>query len=334
MPRADLVDDVVSDPPRSSADNEPELWGKTSAMATQVTIRAWSEGSPKRLRAGVERALRVFSDVEGACTRFDPDSPLMRVNADPERWQRVPRLCFDAVVEAHRAYQRSRGRFDPRVLSDLVDLGYDRTLPFGGGAVSVAAIFGRRRAARPPWKPAFRDHLGELRIGPHPIDLGGIGKGLAIRWASEHLHQAGAHHLVEAGGDCYCAGRATDGQSWRVGVEDPRGGDQPVAVVALSDRACATSSVRTRNWKAGGRRVHHLIDPRTGRPGGEGLLAVTVVADDPAEAEVWAKVLFLSGTSDVSSEARRHGIAACWVDETGSLGTSTLFDRHLVWRAD
>jgi len=38
-----------------------------------------------------------------------------------------------------------------------------------------------------------------------------------------------------------------------------------------------------RAWLApDGRRVHHLLDPRTGEPGGDGLVAVTVAAPDPA----------------------------------------------------
>lgn len=310
-----------------------EVLGSASAMATQVNIRAWGE-SGERLDATVRRALAVFADVEAACTRFDPDSDLMRANSAPDRWTRVSRICFEAVAEAHRAYQHSRGRFDPRILTDLVDLGYDRTLPFGGGKVSVDASFPRRRPPRPPWRPAFHEHRLEVRLGPCPIDLGGIGKGLAVRWASEILRPGAGGHLIEAGGDCHCGGTSTDGAGWRVGVEDPEGGDQPIAVVELSDRACATSSVRTRSWKAGGRRVHHILDPRTGRPGGGGLVAVTVIGDDAAEAEVWSKVLFLAGRRGVGSEARRKGLAACWVDSTGQLDTSAAFDRYVVWRAD
>ena len=65
----------------------------------------------------------------------------------------------------------------------------------------------------------------------------------------------------------------------------------------MTDAACATSSVRVRRWRRGGEQVHHLIDPRSGRSADGGLAAVTVVAADPAWAEVWSKSLFVAGAA-------------------------------------
>ncbi|MBA3875894.1 MAG: hypothetical protein C0498_02990 [Anaerolinea sp.] len=54
----------------------------------------------------------------------------------------------------------------------------------------------------------------------------------------------------------------------------------------------------------------HLIDPRTGEPGGNGLVAVTVATRDPAWAEVWSKALFLEGHRAIAAAARARGLAA------------------------
>ena len=89
-----------------------------------------------------------------------------------------------------------------------------------------------------------------------------------------------------------------------------------MAVLGLRDQACATSSIRVRRWTAGGPPVHHLIDPRTGEPGGDGLLSVTVTGPDPAEAEVCSKVLFLAGRQKVRSVAVT-GLRPLWVDTAG-----------------
>ena len=120
---------------------------------------------------------------------------------------------------------------------------------------------------------------------------------------------------------------------WRVGIENPLGVDVPLAVLELADLACATSSIRLRRWSAGGRPVHHLIDPGTGRPGGDGLLAVTVVAPDPAEAEVLSKTLFLVGHERVGAEARRRNVAAAWVTLDGVLSESPRLGPHVLWRS-
>ena len=306
--------------------------GTARAMATEVSVHTLDAGVPgQEVAAG--RALEIFREVESACTRFDPGSPLARLNARPARWHSVPPLLYQAVRAAHQAYQTSKGRFDPRVHRDLVGLGYDRSLAFAEGSVETPGGPPTRRPAG-PWRPRFRGGpRPQLHSGGAALDLGGIGKGLAIRWASKRLEEEVDEHVIAAGGDVTCRGRGPEGDGWRVAIEDPRGGTDPVAVVALSDRACATSSIRVRRWRCDGRRVHHLIDPRSGRPGGAGLLAVTVVAPDPVEAEVLSKSLFLEGSSAIAHRARRAGVAAFWVAADGRTGETVAFSEHVVWRS-
>jgi FAD:protein FMN transferase len=305
--------------------------GRTRAMATGVTIHGASTAGCAD--AAVDDALGVFHRVEAACTRFDPDSPLMRVNADPSHWHEVPPTLFLAVQEAYRAHQKTKGRFDPRVLQDLVGFGYDRSLDFHAGRVETSGAGAGRRPA-PPWRPRFRGGpRPQLHVGTEPLDLGGIGKGLAVRWAAERLEPFVDQFLIDAGGDIACRGGGPERDGWRVAVEDPRGGSGPLAVVALEDEACATSSVRLRRWRCSGKAVHHLVDPRTGRPGGAGLLAVTVIAADPAEAEVTTKSLFLAGRSRIAGEASKLGAAAFWVASDGCTGETGSFGAHVVWRA-
>jgi FAD:protein FMN transferase len=305
--------------------------GATRAMATDIRVHAPREHASACDRDRLAAALLVFRTVDRTCTRFDPSSPLMRVNRRPSRWHAVPRALFDAVEAAHRAHQRTRGRFDPRVFGDLVRMGYDRSFAAAGGFGEGGRAKGRQ--ALGSWRPRFRCDRAELHVGGAPIDLGGIGKGLALRWASERLHEAMPSYVLEAGGDCFCLGSGPDGAGWSIGVEDPRAGERPLAVLELRDRACATSSVRVRTWRAGARQVHHLVDPRTGTPGGRGLLAVTVVADDPAVAEVASKTLFLQGRNGVAAAAARGRIAALWVATDGDIGESDDMDRYVRWRS-
>ena len=306
---------------------------RTRAMATDVTVRVCHGGPDESVAGPVAEALAVFGRVERACTRFDPASPLMRANASPDRFHRLPAECFEAIRLAHAAYEATGGGFDPRVLQDLVKLGYDRSLAFAGENVSIERAR-QPTARRPlgPWRPRFKGASSEVLLGAYPLDLGGVGKGLAVRWASEVLRGAGlGSHLVEAGGDCHCGGEAPEGGPWRIGVEDPSGADDPVAVLALTDRACTTSSIRLRRWQVGGRAVHHLIDPRTGLPGGPGLLAVTVVGDDAAWAEIWSKTLLLAGERRIAELAERKSLAACWIDGQGAFQRSRRLVPYLAW---
>jgi thiamine biosynthesis lipoprotein len=142
--------------------------------------------------------------------------------------------------------------------------------------------------------------------------------------------------LIEAGGDIVAGGGAP--VPWRIGVEDPLGEDagaEPVAVMELDRGAVATSSVRVRHWRSpDGLPVHHLLDPRTRQPARTGLLAVTVVAADPAWAEVWTKALFLAGRTGIRDEARARGMAAWWVDADGALGMTPAARAQSIWVAE
>jgi FAD:protein FMN transferase len=299
------------------------------AMASEITVRIGPAANDPR--AAIERVRDVFAAVEHECTRFDPRSDLMRANAAGDAWQRVGGYCFRAIAAALAAHQLTEGKFDPRVLGVLTALGYDRSLPFAAGEVQVPV----RAVPRSPgtrWSPEFDAQSQAVRVGPAPIDLGGIGKGLALRWSTEQIAPECPSFLVEAGGDCYVGGEGPSGNGWVVGVEDPNGSPEPVAVLALRDTSCATSSVRLRHWLAGGRQVHHLIDPSTGTPGGSGLLAVTVVHRDPALAEVWSKTLFLAGRADVGAAATARDLAALWIDVDGALTVSGALEGAVMWR--
>jgi len=304
------------------------------AMASQVNLRV--VGPAGQAAAALTAAEQVFRRIEASCSRFDPTSALMLANADPEAWHVVPPECYQAVAEAAEAHRRTGGLFDPRCLRTLEALGYDRSLPFAAGPVSLDLPVppARATAAAARWQPGLDPATSAVRLGPDPIDLGGIGKGLAVRLAADELRHAGRAALVEAGGDCHLLGSGPDGDGWNVAVEDPGGSDQPAAVLRLADVACATSSVRLRHWQVKGRTVHHLIDPRTGGPAHSGLVAVTVVGPDAALAEVWSKALLLAGPTDAAALADRHRMAALWIDGHGQLTCSAQMEPLMVWRPD
>jgi len=282
-------------------------------------------------QAALSEAVAIVARVESACTRFDPDSPLMRANAAGRHWQQVPEVCLDALAAAETAHRETKGLFDPRVLERLVADGYDRSLPFSQGEVEVAPRGREPRRPRRRWHPGIDRERGRVRIGRIPVDLGGIGKGLAVRWAARPLRAAARAVLLEAGGDLLAIGRGPDGGGWRLAVENPVGGDSPIAVLALRDLAAATSSTRVRHWTVQGREVHHLIDPRTGRSSTGGVLSVTVVDRDPARAEVWSKALFVAGADAIADLAERHGLPALWVTDDRRVRSSDAMRPLVAW---
>ncbi len=278
----------------------------------------------------------VFADVDRTMSRFRADSEISVLNRRPESHGDgvvTPRL-YEALALSERARRATAGRFDPRVLADLERLGSvgfvdpDRGPTPPPGAVCRGPVLERVPRSR------------SVRLTA-AVDLGGIGKGLALRWARERAREAigrpgsstPAHGLlIDAGGDLVMEGPAPDGGPWRVAIEDPAGGSDPVAVLEVADGAVATSSVRINRWVSpAGDAVHHVVDPATGRPAGTGLQSVTVWWSDPAWAEVWTKSLFVAGPVAIAREAEARGLAVWWVDDHGHLGMTTGARTMTIW---
>jgi len=300
------------------------------------TFEGRAMGSPLRLsvpattdaEAGWRAVLDEFELSEEAMSRFRETSELTRLNRLAGKTENVVvsgRLRM-ALAAAERARRVTGGRFEPRVLTALDRVGYR------GARLPWAAATPRSR-----WSGAVvrRSGCAGLTID-HPIDLGGIGKGLAVRWATRRLERLGlSNFLLEAGGDLMTRGAAPNAGEWKIGIEDPFGAPDPKAVIAMdpAGAAVATSSIRVHQWRSDGRLVHHLIDPATGAPGGAGLQAVTVAGPDAAWAEVWSKSLFLGGADAIGDEARSRGLAAWWVDDSGTLGMTPAARPMTAWVA-
>ena len=103
-----------------------------------------------------------------------------------------------------------------------------------------------------------------------PHDLGGIGKGLALRWAADRVAgvlASSTGYLLEAGGDIVVRGSPLDESRWSIAIEEPGQGGPPLAVLAMAAGAVCTSSIARRRWQLeDGEVVHHLIDPSTAIP--------------------------------------------------------------------
>jgi thiamine biosynthesis lipoprotein len=308
-----------------------------STRAMGSILRAMLVGC-RRGRAGRAWALAVedMERTEAALSRFRSSSDLTRFNrrAGDDSWRRAGDRLYAMVAMAARAQRVTGGRFDARVLRRLEELGEHAGVPLP--ALGRPAVPRWDDVERSPGGLERRPRERAIRVA-EPIDSGGLGKGLGLRWAARAARSSlppGSGLLLEAGGDIVASGPQPDGGPWRIGIEDPHGGGEPMAVIELRDGAVATSSTAVRRWTApDGQPVHHLIDPRTGQPGGEGLVAVTVALADPAWAEVWSKALFLAGPSRIGPEARSRGLAAWWVRDDGTLEMTPAARARTIWEA-
>lgn len=128
------------------------------------------------------------------------------------------------------------------------------------------------------------------------LDLGGIAKGYFADIAVMRLREAGAQRcLVDIGGDITTWQASPDTvQPFRVGIRDPHGGQELLAVLEVPTSAVVTSGNYERFYEIGGKRYCHIFDPRTGQPV-EGMLSVTLLAPTGLEADALATGVFVMG---------------------------------------
>ena len=317
--------------------------GRALGSRLKFFVSVPTGSAPDALRDRAEAAwsavVAEFGAVDAALSRFREDSELTALNrlAGSGRVAIVSWRLRTMLAIVHRAGRLTDGRFDASVVDALERIG-----EHGAALVGADATILRSASDSPvPLVAPGTPRACRVRIPDQPVDSGGIGKGLALRWAAAAAMASlpgTTGLLLDAGGDIVCAGTAPTG-GWAVGVEDPiaASGDaaDPLAVYALAAGGVSTSSVAVRNWTApDGRHVHHLVDPVTREPARTGLIAVTVAGPDPAWNEVWSKALFLGGRESIGEEARRRGLAAWWVDDRGRLGMTPEARVRSPWIAE
>lgn len=277
--------------------------------------------------AGAEVDLEPwFRKVESVLTRFDPESPLCQLNTAAGSWVLVPPLLYRAVAAALRAARETGGAYDPTVLTALEAAGYSRSFELGPQSMGQARPAGHWSAV------ALEPRVGAIRLPAGArLDLGGIGKGLAVdgaAWrAAQSARRLGRHpsYLINAGGDL--AVQTAGGEPpVQVDIDDPFQPDHTLASLHLRRGAVATSSALGRCWGEG---LHHIIDPRTGRPADSGVVAATVVAGRVSRAETLAKACIVLGAERGMRLLKSKGCLGLLVADDGSVLLSPGMEDYL-----
>lgn len=300
----------VPEPPENYSLPEGMTRASFHAMGTTVSLLL----PVADLDWATSEVRNLFSVWEQQLSRFLPDSELLRLNERAGQATVVSELLFTVLDAALQASHATNGLYDPTLLPQLRQIGYDRTFD------EVAPqIPGNRERIRPggQWREIQinRQRREVLLPAGVNIEFGGIAKGMAVDAAIEMLRGCGVEAaLVNAGGDLAVLNVPPHEGQWPLAVP----GKDTQWVVPLCSGALATSGIARRHWQQGEQQRHHLIDPRTGQPSQSGLWSVTVAAGSCMQAEVAAKVAFLLGAIPGCAFLQEHRLAGVLVDINGS----------------
>jgi thiamine biosynthesis lipoprotein len=279
--------------------------------------------------AQVEAALRAVLDgVIASMSQWEPDSALSRFNRAPlETWQELPGDLLTVIDAALAISRASAGAFDPAAgaLADLWGFGPPgrrSDLPADSDIAEARARSGAAAIERTQTQTRLTADVA--------LDLSGIAKGYAVDALAARLRALGCgDFLVEIGGEYVGSGIRPDAQPWWVELENPPDIALPPLRIALHGIAVATSGDYRRFIAAGGRRLGHTIDPRSGRPIDNGVVSASVIAADCMTADGWATALTVLGRDEGMAVAEREGVAARIVTIDGREALSPALEAML-----
>jgi FAD:protein FMN transferase len=305
-------------------------------MIGQVRFEIWGSdahllvGEADRLAAAERLLRRVLRRIDRACSRFVPESGLSRLNAATGRTVLVDPTLLAAVRVALTAAEQSGGLVDPTVGPAMAALGYDHDID----DIPVDDPTPIRPVPAAGWRGvSLDDRLGTIHLPVGTgLDLGATAKAWAADLAAAEIAtRLGTAVLVNLGGDLAVRGTVPGG--WRIRVtEDHRAGHELAGqVVSVRSGGLATSSRTVRTWRRAGRQVHHVVDPRTGRPAPITWRCVSVAAADCVGANVAATAAMVLGPGAPRWLVER-GLPARLVGADGSVQTTPGWPTHRAGR--
>lgn len=304
--------------------------GQFRAMGTtgSVEIVLGENQTVAAAEQAVQAVGNIFHAQEKIFSRFDSASELSRLNqslgeekAISDEMLAVLQICLNYCGE-------SCGYFDPRIISQLEQIGYDKDFLSNDLNSEQEIIVANAANGARLSEDIILDASKQTVILKKRVDLAGAVKGYALDRAAQALHAQGfANFLLEAGGDMSAAGKNSAGEAWRIDVEGVSAGK---IMLELTEAGIATSGISRRRWNRGGQKVHHLVNPKQPDQFASDLRTVTVIAESATIADCEAKTLFLMGLERGQERARQKGIKALFLTYRGVVYVSETMKSHLV----
>lgn len=265
-------------------------------MGTSLEIAVEAADRPAALAAS-ERAVAALEAAERRLSTWRADTELARLNQAPAGEPRTlsPALAAD-LGAARRCWEETGGAFDPGV-GALVRAWGLRTGGRRPGAGELREIQGAGGVAglRLSGGTAVRERPGLI------LEEGGFGKGAGLADALSALAAAGVTRAsLDLGGQV-----AVLGGGWTVPVADPRERDRPALELAVDGGSVSTSGNGERGIVVEGRRLGHILDPRTGEPAPD-FGSLTVWTADPLRADCLSTGLYVLGPAGALAWAAAH----------------------------
>lgn len=300
------------------------------AMGTPFKICVYAKGSEKMgVQFDLTKAFRRLAEINSWMSDWQPGTELNQINAAAgARPTHVRKELYQLLRYTRQISEASEGAFDP----------------------TFNAFWGLYRFKENDHREPTQEEIQErlplvnyrnvefnddkqtvfLKKPGMKLGLGGIGQGYGVDAVVQDLKKRYAAGYVDGSGDTYFWGRKPGGELWLAAIRDPRDKTKIVLRVYGTDFAVTTAGDDEKYFMVGDRRVHHIIDPKTGKSA-TASRQVTVIASNATEADAFDTAAFVLGPDKGMKILEERGMQAVFVSDAGVAVSAGLKSRRTPW---
>ncbi len=230
-----------------------------------------------------------------------------------------------SILEKGLYYSRlSDGKFDITVEpeSSLWDFTADNPEVPGNSQIKAAVKLVDYHNAE------LKDGKLVLKVPGMGIELGAIAKGFIADHLKEYLEDNGVTSgTINLGGNVLCIGSKADGRPFRIGIQQPFADrNEIVTAINAEDISVVSSGIYERYFMQEEKVYHHILNPSTGYPYDNGLIAVTVVSENSVDGDALSTTCFALGLDKgMKLVDSLDDVCAVFITEDGKLHYSKGF---------
>lgn len=281
----------------TEAQTELLISGKTMGTTYHIKIVADSDQIIPDIQKAIDGRLEA---INRSMSTYREDSEISRFNdlRDDQREFEVSPDFLKVMTVSEKLYDLTGGAWDGTVnpLVNLWGFGHMKRKEGLPGATEIEAMKARVGFHRIEISP--KGYLKKKNESV-TVDLASIAKGYGVDCIARVLrdHRIDSF-LIEIGGEGYASGVKSNGEAWKIGINLPEkaaGLHDVYRIMALQNKAFATSGDYRNFFEIDGKLYSHVIDPKTGYPVSNGVVSATVIADDCTFADGLATALMVMG---------------------------------------
>ncbi len=296
-----------------------------STMGTTYNL-TYLDSEGRDFNESVDSLLKIFNQ---SLSTYLPDSEVSRFNQGDSLDFSLPYFP-KILIASQEIFKKTNGAFDPTV-GPLVNMwGFGPTGPHLKDSVDVQELLKSVGFEKVEFD---RKQVRKKTPGIY-LDFSSIAKGYGVDVVADFLRGKNiSDFLVEIGGELVASGVNEKGELWKVGVNRPdeaSNSSDLYSILALQDRAMATSGNYRNYYEKDSLKISHTIDPKTGYPASHSLLSATVLARDCMTADAYATALMVLGLdSAIALDSALEEIEVFLIYDDGNGGYKTFASEGL-----